>query len=182
MINNYDFEACDSCVKYCDIDPSGNPRLDELDEIPLLGFNDLLGEIYRLHKTNVKERANPYNTTKIANMWRALWPPSMQRLCNEVVMDGWKAVPRELINVTKNSIEEIIKIASCSGYPGADRFINKVSGIGMLRLRVCHSAANKLVLRSGVVTSSKCLVFWSCTFASLWSSRLHLTCFVIAIL
>lgn len=153
--------------------------LEESDEMPLLGLDDLLGEIYRLHKK--KERTNPYNATKIVNMWKALWPPSMQRLCEEVVMDGWNAVPRELINVTTNSIEEIIKIISFSSYPGANNFIDNVSGIGMTRLRVCHSETNKLILRSGKKTSSKCVVFWSCTFANLWCSKLHLTCFVIAI-
>lgn len=160
---------------------TGNLRLIEKgsDEIPLLRLDDLIGEFYRLHKE--KEREKPYNTTKIANMWRALWPPSMQTLCEEVEMDGWVAVPRELLNVTKNSVEEIIEIISFSGYPGVDRFIDIVSDIGMPRLRVCHSATNKLILRSGGETSSKCVVFWACTFASLWSSRLHLTCFVVAI-
>lgn len=154
-------------------------RLEESDEIPLLGVADLLGEIYRLYKK--KERADPYNAAKIANMWRALWPPSMQRLSEEVVMDGWVAVPRELINVTKNSIEEIKEVISFSGYPGANIFIDKVSGIGIPRLRVCHSETNKLIPRSGEKTSSKCVVFWSCTVANLWNSKMHLTCFVIAI-
>mmetsp|Transcript_18362 Transcript_18362/g.26740 ORF Transcript_18362/g.26740 Transcript_18362/m.26740 type:complete len:102 (+) Transcript_18362:717-1022(+) len=59
----------------------------EVETKSLTPFADKLAYIYKSY--DGKKAKKPYPTRKISNMWMAIWPPSMERICDEISMDGW---------------------------------------------------------------------------------------------
>jgi hypothetical protein len=143
-----------------------------MDQLSLISFDQICHSLY----TSVEKKHHssaPYNPTEIEYRWKQWFPPSIYSLCQEIALEGRYVNFDECIRVTLYTKTDVLSFLELCEYPGHMQFLDKVHR--MNRSRVAYVWSGQIRPES---SSAIGLVFWSCHYVHVWSSRMVLTCHV----
>lgn len=141
--------------------------------VNLLTFSDqlklLVGAIPRKGR-----RTSPYSTRKIANMWRAFIPPTIERLCCEVTDDGWSANNYNHVKISTQTVAKL-RLSIQTDIPGSKVFIERINNMGYMRI----SYSETIPLKN--MNNVKYVVFWECYLSGIFKRCYNLRCYIVVI-
>jgi hypothetical protein len=150
-----------------------NREFVEEETVNLLSFSDQLN-LFVGAIPEKGRRTSPYSTRKIANMWRAFIPPTIERLCCEVTDDGWSANYYNLLNISAETVAKL-RPSLQTDIPGSKSIIERIDNMGYMRI----SYSETIPLKN--MNNVKYAVFWECYLYGFFKRCYNLRCYVVVI-